>query len=208
MELRQIEVPIHGRVLFEERDGGLLLVGFHGYAETAEIHMDALRRLPGSERWSLAAVQALHPFYLAKTGAVVAGWMTSQDRELAIADNVEYVRRVLAALPKQRRIVFLGFSQGVAMAFRSAAFAGASPAGVIGLGADIPPDVLEARPRLPPALIARGTRDEWYTAEKFERDLGFLRSVTEVDTCVFDGGHEWSEPFLEVAGTFLSRVAG
>ncbi|MBK5258957.1 MAG: phospholipase [Thermoanaerobaculia bacterium] len=207
MELRQIEAPVHGRVLFEEREHGLLLVGFHGYAETAGIHMEALRRLPDSKRWSLAAIQALHPFYLAKTGAVVAGWMTSEDRELAIGDNIEYVRRVLATLPNQRRIVFLGFSQGVAMAFRAAAFAGASPAGVIGLGADMPTDVIEARPRLPPALIARGTRDEWYTAEKFERDLAFLRGVTEVDTCVFEGGHEWSDRFLEVAGEFLSRVA-
>jgi predicted esterase len=113
---------------------------------------------------------------------------------------------VVASLPPARRLVFLGFSQGVAMAFRAAAFAGASPAGVIGLGADLPPDVIAARPTLPPALIARGTSDDWYTADTFERDRAFLHEVTTVDTCVFEGGHEWSSQFREAAGAFLSRV--
>lgn len=207
MEVKHVETPVHGRFAFEPRDHGLLLVGFHGYAETAEIHIEQLRRLPGIERWSLAAAQALHPFYVSKTGAIVSSWMTSLDRELAIADNVEYVRRVIAALPPARCLVFLGFSQGVAMAFRAAAFAGAAPAGVIGLGAHMPADVIEARAALPPALIARGTRDDWYSEEMFERDRAFLAEVSRVETTVFEGGHEWSDAFRTAAGDFLSRVA-
>ena len=204
MEVRNIETPTHGRLLFEARDTGRIIVGFHGYGETAETHLELLRRLPGTDEWSLAALQALHPFYVTKTGAVVASWMTSLDRELAIADNIEYVKRALAALPPAQKLVFAGFSQGVAMAWRAAASIPSH--GLIVLGSDVPPDVVAARPKLPPALLGRGTRDEWYSEAKFEKDVAFLRGVTEVTPCVFEGGHEWSDEFREAAGKFLARI--
>jgi pimeloyl-ACP methyl ester carboxylesterase len=200
MNLLQIETPVHGRVLLEDRGDGRLLVGFHGYAETAEIHMAELEKIPGIGEWSVAAIQALHPFY-SKGGTVIGGnWMTSQDRELAIADNINYVRRALAALPQAGTTVFLGFSQGAAMAARAAA---AIPcAGLILLGGDIPPDVREAK--LPPLLLARGVRDDWYTEAKFKEDLRF---VTPARTLVFEGGHEFSDEFRTAAGEFLQTLS-
>ena len=42
-------------------------------------------------------MQALHPFYT-KTERIVASWMTRQDRELAIADNIRYVQAVIDAV--------------------------------------------------------------------------------------------------------------
>ena len=68
-----------------------LLVGFHGYRENAASHMAMLTRIAGTEGWLIVAVQGLHRFYT-KGGDVVASWMTREDRELAIADNVAYVR--------------------------------------------------------------------------------------------------------------------
>jgi hypothetical protein len=199
MNVLQIETPVHGRVLFEDRGNERLLVGFHGYAETAEIHMAELAKLPGIGEWSVAAVQALHPFY-SKGGTVIgANWMTSLDRELAIADNINYVRRTLAALPQASTTVFLGFSQGVAIVARAAAALGCS--GLILLGGDIPPDVREAK--LPPLFLARGIRDDWYTDEKFKNDLKF---VTPARTLVFDGGHEFSDEFRVAAGEFLRTL--
>src|SRR5687768_6424774 len=152
MHLRHIQTTVHGRVAFEERDPDCLIVGFHGYGETAEIHLAELQRTAGAGEWSLAAVQALHPFY-SKGGTVIgANWMTSLDRELAIADNVAYVRRVVTELPPAKTLVFLGFSQGAAMAARAAAEIPAT--GLLLLGGDIPPDV---RGRdIPPLFLARG----------------------------------------------------
>ena len=40
-----------------------VLVGFHGYTENADIQMERLAALPGSERWTLVSVQGLHRFY-------------------------------------------------------------------------------------------------------------------------------------------------
>jgi predicted esterase len=183
-----------------------LLVGFHGYAETAETHLAAIQRIAAADEWLVAAVQALHPFYT-RQQAVVANWMTGQDRELAIGDNVDYVGRVLARVRSEHAatgpLVFAGFSQGGAMAYRAAARYPCS--GLIILAADVPPDVAQqANVTLPPVLIGRGAGDQWYTAAKQAGDLETLaRLGVSVESCVFDGGHEWGDEFLVAAAGFL-----
>jgi predicted esterase len=209
--VRHIETPVHGRYLVripEEQPAGLI-VGFHGYAENADVHLDALLAVPGTERWVLVAVQALHPFYT-RDERVVANWMTKQDRELAIADNLAYVERVVDAVRGephvQTPLVFIGFSQGGAMAYRAAARLGAD--GLIILAADLPPDVA-TRPglQLPPVLIGRGTGDRWYTSDKHDADLTTLAHLgVTVESCVFDGGHEWGGDFRSVAARYLQRL--
>lgn len=205
MQTRTIETSVHGRFLFEERGAERLLVGFHGYAEDAAVHLEELGRIPGIERWSVVAVQALHPFYT-RTQSIVASWMTGLDRELAIADNIAYVRRVLDALPRPRTLVFAGFSQGAAMAARAAAYS-ANADGLILLGGDVPPEIhADHGVRLPTVLLGRGTRDDWYSEEKFKKDLSYLESTTRVTPFVFDGGHEWTDPFRAAAGEFLRSI--
>jgi predicted esterase len=170
--------------------------------------MDALRTIPGAEEWLLVSVQALHPFYTRKE-RVVASWMTRDDRELAIADNIDYVGRVLAQVrsdhPTQQTLVFSGFSQGGAMAYRAAANHPAD--GLIVLAADVPPDIVERHPvPLPPMLLGRGTKDEWYSEAKEAADRATLETLgARVDVCVFDGGHEWTDAFRAAAGLFLTR---
>ena len=176
-----------------------MLIGFHGYAETAEKHLEDLLKIRGIENWTVASVQALHPFYTSRSQQIVASWMTKLDREQAIADNLAYVRGVVAWFHEPKKVVFEGFSQGGAMAYRAASDFGRA-AGVIVLAADVPPDVTSSIPRV---LIGRGTGDEWYTDEKLKKDLRFL---TDVETCVFDGGHEWTDEFREAAARFLARL--
>jgi predicted esterase len=194
----------HGRYLLREGARGFL-IGFHGYGENAERHLAELEKLQGTEGWALVAVQALHPFYNQKSGEVLASWMTSQNREHAIADNLAYVRNVLLTLGAAKPLVFLGFSQGAAMAYRAAA---AVPCdGLIVHGGDVPPDVSAQQDvQLPPVLVGRGSADSWFTAEKLDKDLSFLQAVTRVTTCLFDGGHEWSDSFRKAAGAFLGTL--
>jgi dienelactone hydrolase len=65
-----------------------------------------------------------------------------QDREAAIEDNVAYVESVLDVVAQENgepgRLVFLGFSRGVAMAFRAAAHSRRMSHGVIALASDVP----------------------------------------------------------------------
>lgn len=215
MLIRTIPATVHGRYLVELPPGPgphPVLVGFHGYGQNAEIHLEQLRAIPGAAGWLLAAVQALHPFYDRTNTRVLASWMTRLDRELAIADNVRYVAQAVEAIRREHAagppLVYAGFSQGVAMAYRAAAAAGHASQGVIVLGGDVPPELADtALESFPPVLLGRGRRDEWYTDEKHRADLALLRSRgVKVETVLFDGGHEWGPAFQEAAGAFLSRL--
>jgi predicted esterase len=189
-----------------------LLVAFHGYAQNAEACLAELQRIPGSSAFVVVAVEALHRFYNAKNREVVGSWMTKLDREQAIADNVNYVASVLVALGGETagdgRLVYVGFSQGTSMAYRAAARGSRPAQGVIALGGDVPPDVGDdPAVTLPPVLIGRGLRDDWYTEEKLAEDLDRLRARgTEVEVARFEGGHEWTDGFRKVAAGFLRRV--
>jgi predicted esterase len=209
--LRTVEARVHGRYLVQTpATAGTwpALFSFHGYGEDASTNMAVLQRLPHASGWLLVAVQALHPFYT-KNERIVASWMTRQDRELAITDNVRYVAGVVEAVKdefglKKSPIVFGGFSQGVAMAYRAAARIPA--AGVIALAGDVPPDVTQP---LPDVLIGRGTTDNWYNDEKMAADVVRLKgSARSVETCVFEGGHEWTDAFADAVGKFMDRIRG
>jgi predicted esterase len=211
---REMAALVHGRYLLEippEPQGLPLVVGFHGYGENAEKSLDELRRLPGASRWVLCAAQALHPFYN-RTGDVIASWMTRQQRERAIVDNIRYVSSVVTEvkreLPISERLVYLGFSQGAAMAYRAAAGSGHACQGVIVLGGDVPPELADRKLEgFPPVLLGRGASEEWYDAAKMEHDVELLRGKgVEVHPCVFQGGHEWTDEFRAAAGRFLDEV--
>jgi predicted esterase len=215
--IHTIPITIHGRysVRLASSDPAGLLVGCHGYAQSAESFASDLEAIPGVERWLLVSVQGLHRFY-ARGGAVVASWMTSQDRELMIADNTAYLRQVVgqvraeqaAVLGTSTPLVFLGFSQGVAMAFRAAADHPDDCAGIVALGADVPPDVRAATTSLPPVLLGRGITEEWYTEERMRSDVAWLRSIgTDLTLCEYAGGHEWTDAFRSAAAAFLTRRA-
>ena len=187
-----------------------LLVGFHGYGESAERHLEALLAIPGVRRWRVASVQALNRFYERRTGTVVGCWMTSQDRDQAIADNVAYVRTVVSELgaPSGGPLVFAGFSQGVAMAYRAALGSEHRCDGLVILAGDVPPELRGVPPdRWPPILLGGGLRDAWYTEDKRTADVAFLRSRgIEHETAFFDGGHDWHPDFRAAAGRFLERI--
>jgi predicted esterase len=210
---RTIAATTHGRYLIAPPGAAtartLLLVGFHGYAEGAEAQLERMRAIPGADRRTLVAVQGLHRFYQRRASEVVASWMTRQDRELAIADNIAYVNAVVDAVvdewPEPSAMVYAGFSQGVAMAFRAAGASARRIDGVISVGGDIPPELDGAAlSRIAAVLICRGARDEWYTTAKFDADIGRLRAAgAAVTPLTFDGGHEWAEPVLQAAATFL-----
>jgi predicted esterase len=211
---RTIPAHIHGRYLIVPPSGGgaaPVLVGFHGYAEAAEHQLERLRAIGPPREWLLVSIQGLNRFYQRRTNEVIAGWMTRQDREIAIADNVRYVASVVDEVfrewPCEPTLVFAGFSQGVAMAFRAAARSPRAVAGVIAVGGDVPPEIEpEALARIRAALLCHGARDEWYTPEKFAGDVSRLRSAgVAVRPLDFAGGHEWSDDVNRAAAAFLSE---
>jgi predicted esterase len=210
-QVHLVPTRTHGRVLVEAPPTAgpwPTLLGFHGYAENAAIHMEILRRLDPAGRWLKVSAQGLHRFY-SREEAVVASWMTREDREAALADNVAYaaaVRAMAVAEGGGAPLVLVGFSQGVAQAYRAASAAGTAAHGVLVLAGDVPPDVAPRAGTLPPILLGRGRRDAWYTATTCAADRDLLRAAgAQVTVVEFDGGHDWDERFVEAARAWLDR---
>jgi predicted esterase len=215
MQTHTIAATTHGRYLSldagDDRPAGLL-VGFHGQSETAAIQMAHLEAIRNTRPWLLVSIQGLNRYYTRK-GDVVAAWMTREDRDVAIEDNLAYVRSVIeqvrAALPDPpARLVYCGFSQGTAMAYRAAVFGGYPCDGLIILAGDLSPDVVPHARRLPPVLLGRGAREEWYTQAKARVDLDhFAAAGVPVVEHVFDDGHVRHPSFVAAAGAFLDQLA-
>lgn len=208
-----IQTPTTGRILIEDpADGDAvgLLVGCHGYGQDADAMLDEMRRLPGLKGWRLAAVQGLHRFYTRNSERVIASWMTRQNRDAAIADNIEYMKRAVDAAggPSVPAIAYLGFSQGASMVARAAARADRPAAALVMLGGDIPADVRsDSGAALPPVLIGCGTQDTWY-GKLVDEDVAFLTSRgIQHEVLRFNGGHEFTDEFRTAAGRFIAAVS-
>jgi len=214
--LRHVPTEVHGRYLVRpatSRGSAHWLIGFHGQAQTAEAFFPDLERIPHGPSWLVAAVQGLNRYYAGRSRTIVANWMTSQDRELAIADNVAWVDRVLDALEREcgapRAIVFAGFSQGVAMAYRAGLLCRRPCAAIIAVCGDVPPELASSARAWPRVLAATGARDEWYTPDRLESDFELLRSRrSDAQRLVFEGGHEWHDALVAGAGLLLGGIEG
>ncbi len=208
-----IAASTHGRYLVDCPEGAgpfPVLMGFHGYGESAAVHLPCLARVDPAHSWLRVSVQGLHRFYGRASADVVASWMTREDREHAIADNLAYAAAVHGAVrrdePAGAPVVVLGFSQGAAQAYRVALALGSACAGIVALGGDVPPDVAAHAGRLPPVLIGRGSRDPWYTAAGLRADVETLRtSGATWSVCEFDGGHEWGDVFVTAAALWIAQ---
>jgi predicted esterase len=210
--IRTVPTQTHGRFLVEiPAHSRATIIGFHGYQENAAIHLDILRRVANGRAVGLVSVQGLHRFYTRSNTDVIASWMTKEDRELAIADNVAYVAKVLDAVAEEfgltRPLIYAGFSQGVAMAYRAAVLVQRPCDGVIALAADVPPDVAPLAASLPRVLMGRGDQDKWYGAEMAAKDLATLKSAgVDVREFVFEDGHVWAPAFSARAGEFVDEL--
>ena len=211
MDTRTIPTTTHGRYLVEiPEHSRATLVGFHGYQENAAITLEVLRQIAIERSIGIVSIQGLHRFYT-RANDVIASWMTKEDRELAITDNVAYVAKVLSAVAQEygitRPLIYAGFSQGVAMAYRAATLAQWPCDGVIALAGDVPPDVAPLAASIPKVLLGRGTEDKWYTGDKSAKDREVLEGAgVAVIEHIFDGGHVWTPEFSAKAGSFVDEL--
>lgn len=212
---RVIVTQTHGRYLLEPAPGHPtrpLLVGFHGYGEQAAIQLERLRALNRSGRMDLVSIQGLHRFYGRGGETLAASWMTREDRELLIADNIAYVNAVLAEVAREcgtpTAVVFAGFSQGASMAYRAAVMCAIAPWGVLAVGGDVPPELNEEQlARIPRVLIGAGARDQWFTPERCAADAGRLRRAgVHVDVAELDAAHQWTPELTEQATMWLASL--
>jgi predicted esterase len=178
----------------------------HGYGQLAERFIRRFSVIDDGTRLIIAP-EGLSRFYISRRSGphspeerVGASWMTREDRDSEIGDQVTYLDRVTAKvfgeIDRSRvRFVALGFSQGVAAVCRWASASESPPDEIIAWAGEIPRDLLEARTRDRLAraklTVVVGTHDPIADpartkAHKIELDAAGVR----YRFIHFDGGHE------------------
>ena len=96
----------------------------------------------------------------------------------------------------------------MAMAFRAAVRGARRADGVIAVGGDVPPELLQdPASSFPPTLLLQGREDEWYTAEKLDADVRALQARGVIVTAVtYQAGHVWDEAVSLAAADFIARL--
>ncbi len=98
-------------------------IACHGYGEIASEFIASMQDIVDDETY-IVAPEALSKFYWGGgfDGKPVASWMTREDRLNEINDYAHYLTAVLddvrSKVPKDVRIILLGFSQGAATIMR------------------------------------------------------------------------------------------
>ena len=130
--------------VLREGNGNKLLYVLHGYGQLSKFFIRKFKRLV-DHGYTVVAPEGLHRFYLEGTsGRIGASWMTKENRERDIENYLIYLdtlHQQIASEKDWEEISVLGFSQGVATAFRWIAEGGISPSKFLICSGLVPPDV-------------------------------------------------------------------
>ena len=146
MQERFIRVPRTARyhVLGDPATARMVWVVLHGFGQLARFFLNKFEGL--EEGLLIAAPEGLSRFYLDEQHQRVgATWMTREDREHEIGDQLSYLDALAASLldgcPQATGLGVLGFSQGVATACRWTALGKANAQHLVLWGGSMPPDL-------------------------------------------------------------------
>jgi predicted esterase len=136
----------------------------------------------------------MHRFYLNGTsGRVGASWMTKEDRESDITDNLNWLSKLFTELTEQKTFkkrILLGFSQGGATAARWFYSQKVQFDQLILWASVFPPDL--ERPIIQSNsnnYFVIGTEDEYYNTEAQISEIKFYQNIG-FNTLQFEGRHD------------------
>jgi len=185
----------------------------HGYGQLAAKFLEPFAPLAAPWR-RIVAPEGLSRFYLDRSrvgvntqAGVGATWMTREDREHEIVDQIAYLDALLdhllpAASSSHVRLCVLGFSQGVATATRWLVRGGRVRADEVVLWAgsvpaDVDPSNLAGRLAGAPVVFAVGTRDELASWAAADVEVArFNAAGIQARLVTFNGGHRLDTPTL------------
>jgi len=190
----------------------------HGHAQLAARFLARFTPLEREDRLFVAP-EALSRFYLGAHNEVHrpdtpigATWMTREDREAEIEDQVRYLdllhADIFARVERERvKLWVLGFSQGVATVTRWLARDGVTADRVVLWAGMIPPELgvggARALTARGPVTMVVGSSDEFATPKVVAAQQAKLSELGVAYTKIgFEGGHDISESALmELAGS-------
>ena len=169
-----------------------LIIVLHGYGQLAEFFIRKFNEIP--EDYLVVAPEGMHRFYLNGTsGRVGASWMTKEDRESDIADNLNWLSQLFTELTEQKtfeKTILLGFSQGGATAARWFYSKKVLFDQLILWASVFPPDL--EKPQINSNsnnYFVIGTADEYFNAEAQISEMEFYQNIG-FQTLQFAGSHD------------------
>lgn len=207
MEEHHITVPRTARyhTLGDARTAKAIWIVLHGYGHLARYF---LRSFDGMEQdLMIAAPEGLSRYYTNEEHTRVgATWMTREDREHEIADQITYLDRLAEALrnhcPVGIPLRVLGFSQGVATGCRWLCLGTSRAERLVLWGGNMPPELSQAtlaeRFRSTDVHLVHGEKDPLVPLESLAASEARLRAANVPrSTHRFDGAHALNKILLQ-----------
>lgn len=204
-----VEVPRTGRYFrlnkVTEKTKNIWIV-FHGYGQLAEYFIKHFDELNENDN-AIIAVEGLSRFYVdGLSGRVGASWMTTDDRDMEIADQSNYINAVLndcSIDPKNEdvNLIVLGFSQGTATAIRWMANNSIRPKQLVMWAGSFPHDVdATEHSDIFNGLsmhYAYGNEDQFLKDVDMDEKLQEMKKTgMEIRPWTFEGKHVMDKPTL------------
>ena len=194
-------------------DTSIVWVVLHGYGMLSEFFIQKFKKLENKNTLILAP-EALNRFYIdTNYGRVGASWMTKDERQDDIKENIKYLNSLMDQIIKEIghnrfKINVLGFSQGGATACRWLFKSGLKFENLIMWAGDIPKDTLTEENRLKwsdmNTHLVMGKKDELINEEMKAK---FLKLVTDFKLdyklTLYDGDHRiYPDVLMELIKSF------
>ena len=175
-----------------------LLVSLHGYGQLIEYFSKKFTSL--TEHYSLLFPEGMHRFYLNGTaGRVGASWMTKEDRQLDINDNMHWLSELIKEVKRKQRyrnIVLLGFSQGGATAFRLYHHLPEQFFSKLIIWANDFPKDIQNKTIYSPSIYVLGDQDEFIHGERATEIVAQYKE-NGFKICSYEGTHTIHEQSLQ-----------
>ena len=194
-------------------DTSIVWVVLHGYGMLSEFFIQKFKKLENKNTLILAP-EALNRFYIdTNYGRVGASWMTKDERQDDIKENIKYLNSLMDQIIKEIghnrfKTNVLGFSQGGATACRWLFKSGLKFENLIMWAGDIPKDTLTEDNRLKwndmNTHLVMGKKDELINEEMKAK---FLKLVTDYKLdyklTLYDGDHRiYPDVLMELIKSF------
>lgn len=188
------EKTFYANDIGDENSDHLIYV-LHGYGQLSRYFIKKFEDI--QHRAYIVAPEGMHRFYNQGTeGRVGASWMTKENREDDINDNIHWLNDLHAHLTTNRnykRITIIGFSQGGATAVRWLTKGVIFSANLILWGSIFPPDVpfdKQITNKIKYFKFVVGDKDPYFTNQNDNQKLKKEMEDLGAKVIIFSGEHD------------------
>ena len=185
-------------ILGEIDKAEILIFALHGYGQLVQYFIKNFYQIDG--KIAVIAPEGLHRFYLSgSSGRVGASWMTKEERETDITDNLNYLNSLYNLLNvENKKTILFGFSQGGATAARWYAESPQLFHHLIMWATVFPPDIeLQIKKSHYQNFFVLGDNDIYFNDLEAEKTITFYEEIG-VNCIRFRGDHSIDSDTLKV----------